>query len=146
VSLNIHPEVPGQCCRPSVVVKASCGKVKGPPASPLTEESGPPEPWAANLPDTACTLSAEGQVMGDKLKPAAGALLGPHVFCGPPPTTCHWQSGGTYHLNLKLTKKMRKQARKALDDGKKVLALVLVEATDAAGNVATAKRTIKLVK
>ena len=58
--------------------------------------------------------------MGDKLKPAEGALLGPAVWCVPDPTICHWQSGGTYYLNLKLTKKMRKQARKALDDGKKV--------------------------
>ena len=84
--------------------------------------------------------------MGDKLKPAEGALLGPAVWCVPDPTICHWQSGGTYYLNLKLTKKMRKQARKALDDGKKVRAKVTVRAKDAAGNVATAKRTIRLVK
>ena len=37
------------------------------------------------------------------------------------------------------------QALKALDDGKKVQAKVTVRATDAAGNVATAKRAIKIV-
>jgi hypothetical protein len=36
--------------------------------------------------------------------------------------------------------------RKTLDNGKNVQAKVTVRATDAAGNVATAKRTIKLVK
>jgi hypothetical protein len=40
----------------------------------------------------------------------------------------------------------RKQVRKALAEGKNVQAKVTVRATDAAGNVATAKRTIKLVK
>lgn len=40
----------------------------------------------------------------------------------------------------------RKQALKALDNGKKVRAKVTVRAKDAAGNVATAKRTITLVK
>ena len=42
--------------------------------------------------------------------------------------------------------KTRRQARKALDDGENVQAKVTVRATDAAGNVATAKRTIRLVK
>ena len=40
----------------------------------------------------------------------------------------------------------RKQVRQALDEGKNVKAKVTVKATDAAGNVATAKRTITLVK
>ena len=44
------------------------------------------------------------------------------------------------------TTKARKEAAKALDEGEKVKAKVTVRATDAAGNVATAKRTIKLVK
>jgi hypothetical protein len=38
------------------------------------------------------------------------------------------------------------EVRKALDRGEKVKAKVTVRATDAAGDVATAKRTIKLVK
>jgi hypothetical protein len=142
--VSIHPQVPGHCCRPLVVVKASCGKVNGPPVPYGTQEAVPPEPWAANLPDTACTLSAEGKVMGNKLKPAEGFILGLHVWCDG--TVCHWQSGGRAYLNLKLTDKIRKQARKALDAGKKVRAKVTVEATDAAGNVAIAKLTIRLVK
>ena len=40
----------------------------------------------------------------------------------------------------------RKQVRQALADGENVKAKVTVKATDAAGNVATAKRTITLVK
>ncbi len=40
----------------------------------------------------------------------------------------------------------RKQVRQALADGENVQAKVTVKATDAAGNVATAKRTITLVK
>ena len=40
----------------------------------------------------------------------------------------------------------RKQVRKALDEGENVKAKVTVRATDEAGNVATAKRTITLVK
>ena len=40
----------------------------------------------------------------------------------------------------------RKQVRKALDEGENVQAKVTVKAWDAAGNVATAKRTITLVK
>ena len=40
----------------------------------------------------------------------------------------------------------RKQVRQALAEGKNVKAKVIVKATDAAGNVATAKRTITLVK
>ena len=39
-----------------------------------------------------------------------------------------------------------RQIRKALDDGEKVKAKVTVKATDAAGNEATAKRTIRIVK
>jgi hypothetical protein len=45
---------------------------------------------------------------------------------------------------LGLPPSTQKKAIKALDEGKKVQAKVTVEATDAAGNVATAKRTIEL--
>jgi uncharacterized membrane protein YqiK len=48
-------------------------------------------------------------------------------------------------MELELRKKTRKQVRKALTDGKKVQAKVTVEARKA-GKVATAKRTIRLVK
>jgi hypothetical protein len=54
--------------------------------------------------------------------------------------------GETTTLELGLGNKQRKVAGRVLDEGKKVQAKVTVEATDAAGNVATAKRTIKLVK
>jgi hypothetical protein len=53
---------------------------------------------------------------------------------------------GTLDLGPGLGKKeQRKQVRQALDEGKNVKAKVTVKATDAAGNVATAKRTITLV-
>jgi hypothetical protein len=55
--------------------------------------------------------------------------------------------GETSHLDLELAKEaQRREVRKALDNGKNVQAKVTVRAKDAAGNVATAKRTIKLVK
>jgi hypothetical protein len=47
---------------------------------------------------------------------------------------------------LKLDHRTQPKVRKALKKGKKVQAEVTVEAEDAAGNVATAKRTIRLVK
>jgi hypothetical protein len=54
--------------------------------------------------------------------------------------------GETTTLELKPEKRQRKVAGKALDQGRNVRAKVIVEATDAAGNVATATRTIRLVK
>jgi hypothetical protein len=47
---------------------------------------------------------------------------------------------------LRLPLKTRSQAAKALAEGKKVKAKVTVRATDAVGNVTTAKRTVRLVK
>jgi hypothetical protein len=85
----------------------------------------------ASCGDEACTANAEGKltkVKKDKLKPAS-ADLGP---------------GETTTLKLKLTKKTRKKAGKALDKGKKVQSKVTVDATDEVGNLATAKRTIRL--
>jgi hypothetical protein len=52
----------------------------------------------------------------------------------------------TTTLNLKLEKKTRQRAGKAVDNGKKVQATVVVRAKDAAGNKAFAERTIRLVK
>jgi hypothetical protein len=59
--------------------------------------------------------------------------------------------GETATLKLKLTKKTRRQAGKALDEGNKVLAKVTVEevsveAVGFAPRVPRAKRTIRLVK
>ena len=50
------------------------------------------------------------------------------------------EPGETKPIRLHLKLKTRKQALKALDDGEKV------RAKDAAGNVATAKRTIKIIR
>jgi hypothetical protein len=49
-------------------------------------------------------------------------------------------------LGLGLSAEQRERVRKALDKGKNVKAKVTVRAKDTSGNVATAKRTIKLVK
>jgi hypothetical protein len=73
---------------------------------------------------------AQGGVPGE-LKLASGADLGP---------------GETTTLKLKLEKKTRQKAGNALDNGKTVQAHVIIDATDAAGNEAHAKRTITLVK
>jgi hypothetical protein len=56
------------------------------------------------------------------------------------------EPGETKPIRLHLKLKTRKQALKALDDGEKVRAKVTVRAKDAAGNVATAKRTIKIIR
>ena len=86
--------------------------------------------------------------MGETLRPADGRLLGPHLICDTPfaPLHRHWQSGGIYPLRLRLTGETPRKVREALDDGKKVLAKITVEATDAVGNAVTATRTIRLVK
>jgi hypothetical protein len=145
---------PGSLVRTMVVsVTASCGEVSGPPvpwAPGLLKELRPP----ANLPDLGCHLSAEGKVMGDKLRPRLKAgmdLPGPGVACKADQesgalTTCHWFSGSRVSMELKLREKTREQVRKALTDGQKVEAEVTVRAKYASGKVETAKRTIKLVK
>ena len=57
------------------------------------------------------------------------------------------ESGNTFGLGPSLGKEaQRREVRKALAEGENVKAKVTVRATDAAGNVATAKRTITLVK
>jgi hypothetical protein len=83
--------------------------------------------------DEECTARAKGKltnVKKDKLRPAS-ADVGP---------------GDPAYLTLELTKKTRKKAGKAVYEGKKVEAKVTVRAKDAAGNVATAKRTIRITK
>jgi hypothetical protein len=83
--------------------------------------------------DKACTARAKGKltnVKNDKLKPDTGKAT---------------RREGA-ELNLHLPLKTRKQALEALDNGKNVEAKVTVRAKDRAGNVATAKRRIRLVK
>jgi hypothetical protein len=102
--------------------------------------------------DEACTARAEGKLLWFTPVPSR---LARSARPDPPTNVKHGKlkpasadvgPGETTTLKLKLTKKTRKRAGEALDDGKKVLAKVKVDATDAAGNVATAKRTIRLVK
>jgi hypothetical protein len=85
--------------------------------------------------DHECTARAKGKltnVKNDKLTPAGPSVVAP---------------GKTKNLGPELTQdRQREHVRKALDRGEKVRAKVTVRAKDAAGNVATAKRTIKLVK
>jgi len=115
--------------------------------------------------DEVCTVRATGKLTNvkmDKLDP-----VGPSDMCPPTPPigVCEGcgetgpacpPSGagpvrpgpdGTRNLGPWLLKKeQRKQVREALADGENIKAKVAVKATDAAGNVATAKRTITLVK
>jgi hypothetical protein len=86
----------------------------------------------ASCGDEPCTASSEGKltkVKNDKLVGTASADLAP---------------GETTNVDLYLTKKTRKKAGKALDDGENVQAKVTVRAKGAAGHVATAKRTIRI--
>ena len=84
----------------------------------------------AHCGDEACTVSARGRVtrFNDKLLP-------PHF--GPVDV----KPGEKGYVSLELPKKTRRSPGR-----RKVKAIVTVKATDAAGNVATAKRTIKIVK
>jgi hypothetical protein len=94
--------------------------------------------------DEACTAKAKGKltnVKNDKLQPGSfcygsGKCWGPSVDVPP---------GQTNLVSLFLTKQTRIEAGEALAEGKTVKAKVAVRATDAAGNVAAAKRTIRLV-
>jgi hypothetical protein len=85
----------------------------------------------ASCGDEACTARGRGtltKVKNEKLRTASTDLA----------------PGETSGLEMYMTKNTRKKAGKALDEGEKVKAKVTVKATDAAGNVATAKRTIRL--
>jgi hypothetical protein len=86
--------------------------------------------------DEACTERSTGtltEVKNDKLEPDGNWRV-------PPGKTLK----GTGPEMRDVTQ--REQVRKALAEGKNVKAKVTVRATDAAGNVATAHRTIKLVE
>jgi hypothetical protein len=112
-------------------------------------QNAKPEPGASHCPrslacylkvrmscgDEACTVLATGKltnVKRDKLFPTA-------CLCP--------QAGGTFNLGPELAwEAQRREVRQALANGENVKAKVTVKAKDAAGNVATAKRTITLVK
>ncbi|HEY6638038.1 MAG TPA: hypothetical protein VIZ61_10200 [Solirubrobacterales bacterium] len=92
--------------------------------------------------DEVCTVRATGKLTNvkmDKLAPRGPYDLEPRA-----PGDVNQGAPG---FGPELAKgEQRKQVRQALDEGKNVKAKVTVKATDAAGNVATAKRTITLVK
>ena len=88
--------------------------------------------------DEECTAVAHGRltkVKRDELSPGKHSPR-PQVIA----------PGELWKMGLFLESRQRRQARRALAEGKNVQAKVTVRATDAAGNTATAKRTIKLVK
>jgi hypothetical protein len=90
--------------------------------------------------DEECTALVKGKltkVNRDKLRPD-----GPYTP-ETPGEKFHWNQAGGPEL---ASEAQRREVRKALDNGKNVQAKITVKATDAAGNVATAKRTVKLVK
>jgi hypothetical protein len=82
--------------------------------------------------DEECTARAKGKltnVKNDKLRPDGGVVA----------------PGETRGLQLELNDRQREHVRKVLDEGEKVRAKVTVRAKDAAGDVTTAQRTVKLV-
>jgi hypothetical protein len=88
----------------------------------------------------AFTVRATGKLTNVKM-----AKLAPDgISVGPVPTGT---KGNRPKVGPVLAKyAQRKQVRQALAEGKNVKAKVTLKATDAAGNVATAKRTITIVK
>ena len=60
-------------------------------------------------------------------------------------TSAQVSGGATKTLKLRIPRKARKAAAKALKRGGKVSARITVEATDAAGNPGTGRRTVRLV-
>ena len=91
----------------------------------------------ASCGDDACTASGGGTLAYGGPRLHSGDLIPASADLGP---------GETTTLKLKLSKKTRQKAGKALDKGNKVQAHVIADATDAVGNEAHAKRTITLLK
>jgi hypothetical protein len=122
-------------------------KKQNPQADEVNDRGGRNVHLRVSCGDEACTARATGKLTNVK-KGACGRSAhrspcrklspnGPKVV---PP-------GETRALGPELTKDSQcREVRKALADGKNVQAKITVRAKDAAGNVATAKRTIKLVK
>jgi hypothetical protein len=108
-------------------------------ACPPFQRGGGPPGWLActlkvrSSCGEACTVWATGKLTNVK----RDKLAAEGCFC----------SSGTFGLGPELQGgAQRREVREALDNGENVQAKVTVKATDAAGNVATAKRTITLVK
>jgi Ca2+-binding RTX toxin-like protein len=98
--------------------------------------------------DEKCTIRATGKLTGveaAKLQPSQNP--GSLPYCRPDgPLARPRMPGCSGGVSLFVPMKTRIKAGEALAKGKNVEAKVTVHATDQAGNVATAKRTIKLVK
>jgi hypothetical protein len=126
------------------------------PKKQSPQNASPPPGWSPKLiSDSGCcdvevrvshtgeafTVRAWGKLTNvkmDKLAPADP------IHVGPVPTGT---KGNKPKVGPVLAKEaQRREVRKALAEGENVKAKVTVKATDAAGNVATAKRTITLVK
>jgi hypothetical protein len=116
-------------------LKLSGDKTQDPQNDTFTDRGGANVHLRVSCGDEACTARAKGRltnVKKDKLSPVDPDVIEP---------------GETRNMGPELTRKsQRNQVHKALAEGKNVKAKVTVRATDTSGNVATAKRTIKLVK
>jgi hypothetical protein len=123
---------PGDSVKPDLQLFGK--KSQNPQEDEFTDRSGANVLLRVSCGDEECTARTKGKltnVKNDKLAP-----VGPDVI---PP-------GKTVGMGPELTKEsQRREVRKALDNGENVQAKLTVRATDAAGNVATAKRTVKLV-
>jgi hypothetical protein len=118
----------------AIGARTDCGQKRPPLVCGTCDGSACAVRVKASCGDEACTARVKGKVTKvkhDKLVPDE-------------PPTEDLAPGETEGLDLNPTKKTRTEAGKALDDGKNVEAKVTVRAKDAAGNVATAKITIRL--
>jgi hypothetical protein len=124
-------------------LKLSGPKRQDPQNDAYTDGDGANANLKVSCGDKWCSARATGRltnVKKDKLSP------------DPPPWvsasgTLEIEPGETVEIGPELTREsQRREVSKALAEGKNVKAKVTVRARDAAGNVATAKRTITLVK
>jgi hypothetical protein len=126
-----HPQNASRLC-PQKPVSARCN-------NPMCDRYACDVIVQVNCGDEVCTVRATGKLTNvkmDKLDPDGPFDLAPRAPGVAP-----------YKIGPELAKEaQRREVRKALDEGEDVQAKVTVKATDAAGNVATAKRTITLVK
>lgn len=93
--------------------------------------------------DEDCALRATGVLLIGKAK-GTGQVEERATKQKLKPAKAQVAAGGTAMLKLKLKKRSRKLAERALDDGAKVKAKLVVRATDSSGNATTAKRTVRL--
>jgi hypothetical protein len=116
-------------------IKLSGDKTQDPQNDTFTDGDGANVKVKVSCGDEWCTARATGRltnVKQDKLSQDFPRDIEP---------------GETRNMGPELTKEsQRKQVQNALDKGEKVEAKVAVRAKDTSGNVATAKRTIRLVK